>query len=105
ARQRHLLAKYLESNKEAPSVEKIVEDVVAALENFRKKYESETDVDKKKMYETSSSTGNSLIYIEVCFPPTFVANRSLASLPVGTPTDENQSHRQQSNAAAIGRNQ
>ncbi|PIO54916.1 hypothetical protein TELCIR_23709, partial [Teladorsagia circumcincta] len=53
ARQRHLLAKYLESNKETPSVEKIVEDVVAALENFRNKYESEVDVDKKKMYETS----------------------------------------------------
>nr|CDJ80309.1 Cysteinyl-tRNA synthetase domain containing protein [Haemonchus contortus] len=53
ARQRHLFAKYLETNEEASSVEKIIKDVVDALENFRKKYESETDVDKKKMYETS----------------------------------------------------
>ncbi|WKY05404.1 hypothetical protein Q1695_005982 [Nippostrongylus brasiliensis] len=52
ARQRHLLAKYLEDNKQAPTVEKIIEDVVAALENFRKKFEGETDPDKKKMYET-----------------------------------------------------
>ncbi|KHJ79854.1 hypothetical protein OESDEN_20486, partial [Oesophagostomum dentatum] len=55
ARQRHLLTKYLDSSKEAPSVEKIIKDIVAALEAFRKKFESETDPDKKKMYESMIS--------------------------------------------------
>ncbi|EYC18025.1 hypothetical protein Y032_0028g1640 [Ancylostoma ceylanicum] len=52
ARQRHLLTKYLDNSKEPPSVEKIVQDIVSALECFRKKFENETDPDKKKMYES-----------------------------------------------------
>ncbi|KAK6746929.1 hypothetical protein RB195_000275 [Necator americanus] len=52
ARQRHLLTKYLERSKEPPSVGKIVQDIVSALEFFRKKFENETDPDKKKMYES-----------------------------------------------------
>ncbi|VDO77455.1 unnamed protein product [Heligmosomoides polygyrus] len=52
ARQHHLLTRYLEIDMQKAPVEVIVKDVVAALEHFRKKYSNETDMDKKKMYET-----------------------------------------------------
>ncbi|KAE9421249.1 hypothetical protein Angca_004872, partial [Angiostrongylus cantonensis] len=52
ARQHHLLMSYLDSTEKNATVERTVEDVLAALENFKKKFESEVDADKKKMYET-----------------------------------------------------
>ncbi|CAD6191916.1 unnamed protein product [Caenorhabditis auriculariae] len=57
ARQRYLLTSYLDESKEAPSVEKVITDVLAALELFRFKYNDELDPDKKKMYEVFDSQG------------------------------------------------
>ncbi|VDM55334.1 unnamed protein product [Angiostrongylus costaricensis] len=65
ARQRHLLMSYLDSTEKNATVERIVEDVLAALENFRKKFESEVDADKKKMYETMiGKVDNSALFLE-----------------------------------------
>ncbi|CAI5438832.1 unnamed protein product [Caenorhabditis angaria] len=50
ARQRHLLKSYFDES-EAPPVKKVIEDVLAALEHFQKKYNEEVDPDKKKMFE------------------------------------------------------
>ncbi|CAI2304971.1 unnamed protein product [Caenorhabditis sp. 36 PRJEB53466] len=50
ARQRHLLKSYFDES-QAPSVIKVCEDVVAALEHFTAKFETEVDPDKKKMLE------------------------------------------------------
>uniref|UniRef100_A0A0K0D4L6 tRNA-synt_1e domain-containing protein n=1 Tax=Angiostrongylus cantonensis TaxID=6313 RepID=A0A0K0D4L6_ANGCA len=52
SRQHHLLMSYLDNTEKNATLERIVEDVLAALENFKKKFESEVDTDKKKMYET-----------------------------------------------------
>ncbi|KAJ1349923.1 hypothetical protein KIN20_005602 [Parelaphostrongylus tenuis] len=52
ARQRHLLTKYLENAGNNATVQKTIEDVLASLENFKKKFDGETDPDKKKLYET-----------------------------------------------------
>uniref|UniRef100_A0A8R1I866 Cysteine--tRNA ligase, cytoplasmic n=1 Tax=Caenorhabditis japonica TaxID=281687 RepID=A0A8R1I866_CAEJA len=49
-RQRHLLKSYFDES-QAPSVIKVCEDVVAALEHFHAKFEAEVDPDKKKMLE------------------------------------------------------
>ncbi|KRZ05848.1 Cysteine--tRNA ligase, cytoplasmic, partial [Trichinella zimbabwensis] len=46
ARQRHLFQNYLDS---APSVEKMLRDVKSALEMYKKKFETEANVDKKAM--------------------------------------------------------
>ncbi|KRY31111.1 Cysteine--tRNA ligase, cytoplasmic [Trichinella spiralis] len=46
ARQRHLFQNYLDS---APSVEKMMRDVKSALEMYKKKFETEPNVDKKAM--------------------------------------------------------
>ncbi|KRZ29945.1 Cysteine--tRNA ligase, cytoplasmic [Trichinella pseudospiralis] len=46
ARQRHLFQNYLDS---APSVEKMFRDVKSALEMYKKKFETEANVDKKAM--------------------------------------------------------
>ncbi|KAF1770270.1 hypothetical protein GCK72_002088 [Caenorhabditis remanei] len=50
ARQSHLLKSYFNES-QAPSVIKVCEDVVAALEHFDKKFVNEVDPDKKKMLE------------------------------------------------------
>lgn len=54
ARQRHLLKSYFDES-QAPPVVKVIEDVVAALEHFKSKFENEVDQDKKKMLEVMVS--------------------------------------------------
>lgn len=51
ARQRYLLKSYLDESKEAPPVKKVIQDVLAALEHFKAKFNDEVDPDKKKMLE------------------------------------------------------
>lgn len=57
ARQRHLLAEYLEKNKNI-DVRQVITDVLEALKPFTQRYHNEADPDKKCMLQAMVSLYN-----------------------------------------------